>query len=224
MLETPCASAEVRGRATPRRLGALQWAKPRAKRGLWRNRRKIPLWLNHHAPPMLEEDQKKGIEMTVDTVFETLLPRLRKRARRLCRTRDEAEDLAQEVALKLWQVLNGPGGIDQPDRYAMIMLHNLARQRWRGRRETEQLADDMAQTPPAAPARLACAEARAAIARLPEAQVEVMKHLLAGELSPQTIAKQTGVPLGTVMSRLARARARLRKDLHMDDGSVAELL
>ena len=165
----------------------------------------------------------KGMQMTYDEAFETLLPRLRKRAQRLCRTKDEAEDLAQETALKLWQVLSGPGGIEQPEHYAMIMLHNLARQRWRGRRETEELVEDMAQTSPEAPARLACAEARAAIARLPEAQCAVMEHLLAGELSPQTIAKQTGVPLGTVMSRLARARARLRKDLDMD-GSIADLL
>ena len=161
--------------------------------------------------------------MSPDDPFETLLPRLRKRARRLCRTAEEAEDLAQETALKLWQVLKGPTDIERPDHYAMIMLHNLARQRWRNRHETEELADDMAQTPPAAPARLACAEARAAIARLPDAQCDVMQHLLAGEISPQVIAKRTGLPLGTVMSRLARARAQLRKELDMD-GSVAELL
>lgn len=157
-----------------------------------------------------------------DVTFTTLLPRLRKRARRLCRTAEEAEDLAQETALKLWQTLKGPGGIDQPEHYAMVMLHNLARQRWRARRDTEELSEDMAQIDPAAPARLACAEARAAIARLPDKQCEVMQHLLAGELSPQSIAKCTGVPLGTVMSRLARARARLRAELGME-GSVSEL-
>ncbi len=161
--------------------------------------------------------------MTDDNRFETLLPRLRKRAKRLCRTPEEAEDLAQETALKLWQVLNSTAQIEWPEHYAMITLHNLARQRWRSRRDTEELADDMAQTAPAAPARLACAEARAAIARLPQVQCEVMEHLLAGEISPQVIAKNTGLPLGTVMSRLARARARLRKELHME-GSIVELL
>lgn len=155
--------------------------------------------------------------------FETLLPRLKLRARRLCRTEDEAQDLAQETALRLWQVLGSTQEIENPDRYAMIMLHNLARGRWRSRRETEELDDDMAQTAPAAPARIACAEARAAIARLPEAQVCVMVQLLAGESSPQVIARETGLPLGTVMSRLARARARLRVELGVN-GSVVELL
>ncbi|MFC6583977.1 hypothetical protein [Sulfitobacter aestuariivivens] len=37
------------------------------------------------------------------------------------------------------------------------------------------------------------------------------------------MAQQTGLPLGTVMSRLARARARLRKELDVE-GSVEELL
>ena len=89
------------------------------------------------------------------------------RAARLCRTADEAEDLAQEAALRLWQRLEGPAEIEHPEHYAMITLHNLARQRWRSRRPTEELSDDMAQTPPAAPAGLACAEPRAAIERLP---------------------------------------------------------
>ena len=195
---------------------------PRKKGGFGRSAENPPL-VELLCTAHVKAKPAKGIKMKNDDAFETLMPRLRKRAQRLCRTPEEAEDLAQETALKLWQVLLGPDKIDQPEHYAMIMLHNLARQRWRARRDTEELAEDMAQTPPAAPARLACAEARAAIARLPEAQCDVMKHLLAGELSPQTIAKQSGVPLGTVMSRLARARARLRKDLDMD-GSVADLL
>jgi len=155
--------------------------------------------------------------------FPDLLPRLRKRALRLCRSADEADDLTQETALKLWQMLAGTDEIERPEHYAMITLHNLARQRWRGRRPTEELSDDMAQTAPAAPARLACGEARAAISRLPVEQIKVMQQLLAGESSPQVIARQTGIPLGTVMSRLARARARLRLEMDVQ-GSVAELL
>lgn len=155
--------------------------------------------------------------------FAHLMPRLRKRAQRLVRTAEEAEDLAQETALRLWQAMGRAEKIENPEHYAMIMLHNLARQRWRRRHPTEELSEDMAQAPPAAPARLACAEARAAIARLPAEQVQVMEQLLAGESSPQAIAKHMGVPLGTVMSRLARARARLRKDLALD-GSVTDLL
>lgn len=155
--------------------------------------------------------------------FAALMPRLRARARRLTRTSDEAEDLAQEVALKLWQMLSEDNDIRAPDRYAMIMLHNLARHRWRGARQTEELTEEMAVTAPAAPARLACAELHRAIALLPEDQRALMHLVMAGETSPQVLATRLGLPKGTVMSRLARARASLRKVMALD-GSVVELL
>ncbi|WP_162798323.1 RNA polymerase sigma factor [Sulfitobacter sp. SK011] len=161
---------------------------------------------------------------TADPISD-MLPRLRARARKLCRTHDEAEDLTQETALRLWQALHRDGDITAPDRYAMITLHNLARSRWRSRHETEELADDMAQTAPAAPARLACAELRAAIMRLPADQAHLMALVLAGESSPQVLAARHGVPVGTVMSRLARARAKLRVDMGLEGkASVVELL
>lgn len=160
-----------------------------------------------------------------DDPVSDIMPRLRARARRLCRTHDEAEDLAQETALRLWQALRREEGIKAPDRYAMITLHNLARSRWRARHETEELADDMAHTAPAAPARLACVELRAAIARLPADQADLMLQVLAGESSPQALAARHGVPVGTIMSRLARARARLRVDMGLEgQASVVELL
>ncbi|QFT59712.1 ECF RNA polymerase sigma factor RpoE [Sulfitobacter sp. THAF37] len=152
-----------------------------------------------------------------------LLPRLRARARRLTRSAEEAEDLAQEVALKMWQLLAEDTRIDAPDRYAMIMLHNLARYRWRGARRTEELTEDMVVTAPLGPARLACAELRAAIARLPRDQRACMEMIVAGDTSPQVLAAKLRVPQGTVMSRLARARASLRQQMALE-GSVTELL
>lgn len=155
--------------------------------------------------------------------FEILMPRLRARALRLTSSVEEADDMVQEVALKLWQLLAKDADIHAPDRYAMIMLHNLARDRWRRARRTEELTDDTAVTPPAAPARLACTELRAAIARLPGDQRALMELVMAGETSPQILARHLGLPPGTVMSRLARARASLR-DMMALEGSVADLL
>jgi RNA polymerase sigma-70 factor (ECF subfamily) len=152
-----------------------------------------------------------------------ILAKLQRRARRLARTRDEAEDMAQETALRLWQVMARHKDIEAPEHYAMTMLHNLARQNWRARRPTEELSDDMAQAAPLAPARIACAELMMAIERLPEDQAALMRLVMTGESSPQVLASLIGVPKGTVMSRLGRARARLREDIGLE-GSVVELL
>lgn len=161
--------------------------------------------------------------MIDEECVQRLLPKLLRRARRLATSADEAEDMAQETVLRLWQVRTGPAGIERPEHYAMTLLHNLARARWRSRRVTEELTDDMALTVPSAPSRIACAELLAAIERLPCDQAALMRLVLAGETSPQVLAGRLGVPKGTVMSRLGRARARLREEMGLE-GSVVELL
>jgi RNA polymerase sigma-70 factor (ECF subfamily) len=81
----------------------------------------------------------------------------------------------------------------------------------------------MAQAAPLAPARIACTELQAAIERLPADQAALMRLVMLGETSPQILAQRVGVPKGTVMSRLGRARARLREEIGLE-GSVVELL
>ncbi|MEW9920698.1 RNA polymerase sigma factor [Marimonas sp. MJW-29] len=152
-----------------------------------------------------------------------LMPKLLRRARRLSARSEEAEDMAQETALRLWQVLVEKRRIEAPERYAMTMLRNIARQRWRGRQVTEELTEDMVEAAPLAPARIACAELCAAIDRLPEDQALLMRLVMGGETSPQVLARRLGLPVGTVMSRLGRARARLRVEIGLE-GSVVELL
>ena len=174
---------------------------------------------------MLGQNNMRQPTMTrTDTdAISDILPKLLRRARRLARTQEEAEDMAQETALRLCQALTTRETIDAPERYAMIMLHNLARQRWRSRRPTEELTEDMAQAAPLAPARIACTELQAAIERLPPDQAALMRLVMLGETSPQVLAQRVGVPKGTVMSRLGRARARLREEIGLE-GSVVELL
>ncbi|MFK7835119.1 MAG: RNA polymerase sigma factor [Sulfitobacter sp.] len=155
--------------------------------------------------------------------IEAMLPKLIRRARRLARTPDEAEDMAQETALRMWQMREEERPIEAPERYAMTMLQNIARQRWRSRRPTEELTDDMMHAAPEAPARIACAELQAAIERLPADQAALMRLVMLGETSPQVLAARVGVPKGTVMSRLGRARRRLREEMGLE-GSVVELL
>lgn len=151
-----------------------------------------------------------------------LLPKLQRRARRLTQSPDEAEDMAQETALRLWQVLRREK-LEAPERYAMKMLKNLAMQRWRSRKSMEELDENMLCAAPVAPARIACAELQCAIDRLPQDQAELMRLVMMGETSPLVLAKRIGVPKGTIMSRLGRARATLRMEMGLE-GSISELL
>ena len=154
-----------------------------------------------------------------------LMPRLVRRARRLTGNAAEAEALAQETALRMLQLQKDAAPIEAPDRYAMVMLHNLVRARWRRQQPTEELREEQLQTDPAAPARLACAELRSAIARLPRNQARLMVLVMQGESSPQVLADRLRLPPGTVMSRLARARAALRREMGLArKASVVELM
>ena len=142
-----------------------------------------------------------------------LMPVLQRRARRLAGNPSDAEDLVQETLMRLVKKLNEGHAIDDLPAYAMRTLHNQARMLWRRAPAPEELGEDDASIEPVAMERLECADTLAAIDLLPETQCALMRMVSAGETSPATLAKRTGLPLGTVMSRLARARARLRAAL-----------
>ncbi len=145
----------------------------------------------------------------------TLIPMLTRRARKLARSRSEAEDLVQDTLLSLCQRLREGAQIDDLHAYAMRSLSNRARRGWR-QSPTEELGENDAQILPDAMLRLDCADTLAAIERLAPPQRQLMDLVVAGETSPRALANATGLPLGTVMSRLARARARLRISLSGD--------
>lgn len=158
------------------------------------------------------------------TDLAALGPRLRRRARALGLQACDAEDMAQETLLRLMQRM-ARAPVDAPEHYAMIILHNLARSRWRAQVETIELEEDFACTLPAGDGRLALETLRRAIAALPPDQACIMQMVLQGELSPRSIAARLDLPVGTVMSRLARARASLRGQIGLEAGRpVAELL
>ena len=157
------------------------------------------------------------------TDMDTLGQKLLRRAQRLGLQRSDAEDLAQEALLRLMQRMHRTE-IETPEHYAMIILHNLARARWRARVELSALEEDTS-TAPQGDIRLAVVELRRAIAALPPDQARIMEMVVQGEPSPRIIAARLDLPQGTVMSRLARARVTLRREVGLEAGmQVADLL
>lgn len=144
-----------------------------------------------------------------------LIPMLTRRARRLTRNPAEAEDLVQDTLLSLCQRLRNGAPVDDLPAYAMRILSNRAQRVWRTEL-TVELEEDHGVTEPDALIRLDCADTLAAITQLPKPQRQLMTLVVAGETSPRALARVTGLPLGTVMSRLARARARLRLRLEAE--------
>lgn len=172
----------------------------------------------------------KGTRMTIhQTLSETdkltlLLPAMARLARYLTRSPDAADDLVQEAALKILGRLSDDRQIADLRPYVMATLRNISRSNGRQIRNVVEIKEDTLSVSPDAPRHLACAETRAAIERLPRKQAELMYLVAAGELSPTALALCTGCPVGTVMSRLSRARAALRNDLGLGPQmSVTEL-
>lgn len=151
-----------------------------------------------------------------------LLPDLQKLARILAPDRDSADDLVQDALLQVWRQIDSGARIDALRPYLMTTLRNASRRPGRAEMPLDQ-APPVAE-PSAALPRLACAEVMAAIDRLPADQACLMHAWLDGAESYAALAARMDLPVGTVTSRLARARARLRAEFDLDDGRAVATL
>ncbi|QUJ77826.1 sigma-70 family RNA polymerase sigma factor [Sulfitobacter albidus] len=150
--------------------------------------------------------------------------KLVRRARRLGMPPPDAEDAAQEVLLRL-MLAQRRAPISRPEHYAQTILRNLARARGRAAPPPEQIGENDGRLIPQPIARLSLAELTAALDTLPPEQSCILRLILSGRESPAEIAQMLDLPSGTVMSRLARARASLRARFDMPErGSLHELL
>ena len=145
-----------------------------------------------------------------------MLPRLRRYALTLCRSREVADDLVQSACERALATAAGPALGTPFDAWMFCILRNLWIDRGRQRR-SEGLAVDIeehnelvgSRGDTELQARIDLDRVRQAIERLPDEQREVLMLVCVEELSYRDAAEAIGVPIGTVMSRLARARLKL---------------
>jgi RNA polymerase sigma-70 factor (ECF subfamily) len=126
-----------------------------------------------------------------------------------------AEDIAQDVFL---QLLRHPDRFD-PGRgrlgaFLLGIARNLALKRWRDEHGWEELEDDRFIAKPVAMEHIEIAEIVGdAVRSLPRLQREVLVLAEYEELSLEEIARAVESEVGTVKSRLHRARENLRRIL-----------
>jgi RNA polymerase sigma-70 factor (ECF subfamily) len=133
-------------------------------------------------------------------------------ARWLTGSGHEAEDAVQEACLRALEYFEGFRGEDGRA-WLLAIVRNTCYDRLRRTRPTEELLDaaDSAAGPEALQLQAADrALVHRGMERLPAEYREALVLREMEGLSYREIARVAGVPVGTVMSRLARARAGLR--------------
>ena len=149
---------------------------------------------------------------------ESLIPALRRYARALVRNRAAADDLVQdclERAVSRWHQRR------EADARAWLftILHNLAinqfrRAAARGKHVTiDETNEDKFGQDAVQEQKLIYQDVLNKLAKLPEDQRAVLLLVAVEDLSYADAAKVLNIPLGTVMSRLSRARERLQQEI-----------
>lgn len=155
------------------------------------------------------------------------IPVLRRYARALTRDRDRADDLVQDTLERAWTRLHlWRGGVD-PKPWLFSILHSIhiSGERRRGRApvlvpldlvdgpEAGASAAGAVAGPDGTEARIDLRRVIGAFDTLPDGQREVLLLVAVEGFSYHEVAEILMIPIGTVMSRLSRARERLRTAL-----------
>ena len=152
-------------------------------------------------------------------------------ARYLTRNEHDAEDVVQDACLRALKYFDGFRGEEGTSARAWLLaiVRNTA-YTWRRRRRGDALATEFDETehshavaddhPEGVLLRRDAKEAlgRALDGLAPEFREVIVLRELEG-LSYKEISDVAGVPVGTVMSRLSRARTRLQEALRQEEGS-----
>jgi RNA polymerase sigma factor (sigma-70 family) len=168
-------------------------------------------------------DQKAFAEL-----FDHFAPRLKSYLQRLGMEPSQAEELTQEVMIVLWH----KASLFDPSKSSLATwLFRVARNRRIDalRRDRSGLLDP--EDPALHPAQPEAADdiyeaeerderVRQAMLELPDEQAMLVRQAFFLGRSHSQIADETGLPLGTVKSRIRLAFARLRRTLESGDGDV----
>lgn len=152
-------------------------------------------------------------------LFAHFAPRLKAMLRRGTMSEAQAEEVVQEAMLAVW---HKAAQFDPSRASASAWIYRIARNRQIDifRREGRPVPDELTQALPPEPDSTdtlaldqETTRLRTALQALPAEQREMVERAYLGELSHSEIAADTGLPLGTIKSRIRLALSRLRHEL-----------
>jgi RNA polymerase sigma-70 factor, ECF subfamily len=156
----------------------------------------------------------------VRDVMLAAVPNLRAFAISLCGNVDRADDLVQEALLRGWANLDSFEPGTNMSAWLFTILRNLFRSEYRKRRrEVEDVDGSYAEsltTLPEQDSRLEIEEFRKALKLLPAEQRESLILVGASGFSYEEAARICGCAVGTIKSRVNRARSRLAAILSIE--------
>jgi RNA polymerase sigma-70 factor (ECF subfamily) len=143
-----------------------------------------------------------------------LIPTLRAYARALIRDNAAAEDLAQEALARAWESHGSFTRGTNLQSWIFTILRNVfmsqMRRAWRSSPLDQAVAERTLVAPDDSADRTALNELRMALSVLPFEQREAILLVGAAGLAYEEAARVAGCPLGTMKSRVNRARGALR--------------
>jgi RNA polymerase sigma factor (sigma-70 family) len=150
-----------------------------------------------------------------------VIPHLRAFARGLCGRADMADDLVQEALLKAWaaQERFQPGTSMRAWTFVILRnayLTDMRRNRFRGTYD-EGVAERILTQPAAQEEPIHLSDMHRALLTLPPERREALLLVGAGGFSYEEAAQICGCALGTIKSRVGRARATLNEMLSKDN-------
>lgn len=150
---------------------------------------------------------------------EPLIPALRRYATAMLRDRDLADDLVQDCLERVIGHWHERRRTEDTRQWVFAIAHNLAVNRLRrdARKGLHLAIEDVDEsamvTPPNQEHRVRYGELMRALDMLPDDQRSVVVLVSVEDLSYAQTAEALGIPIGTVMSRLARGREKLQRAL-----------
>ena len=173
-----------------------------------------------------------GPDRATDEAFKRelvqLIPHLRAFARTLTGDPTAADDLAQDAMMKAWDARASYQMGTNMKAWTFMILRNQfysdKRRSWRSSQLDPEVAERTLEAASNPIASLELDEVRRALACLPDDQREALILIGAGGLSYEEVSEICGCAIGTIKSRVSRARDRLAAIIESGDYGQDEVL